>query len=99
MTNIVKFPTKTTEPQVEPAEDTLYFVTSLHDACNIAAYVYKDKVGVKMLMGEIARFYDQRISYDRIPLEVRTHCRNYIGYKSNPQRDADFDKAFEFIYG
>lgn len=90
---------KREESQIEPAEDTLYFVTSLHDACNIAAYVYKDKVGVKMLLDEISRFYSQGISYDRLPLELRTHCRLYIGYEDTPQRNADFDKAFEYIYG
>ena len=84
---------------IQAAADTIYFITTLHEAANIAAYVYKDKKGVDMILAEIARFYAAGISYDHLSLEFRAHCRLYLNEDANPRYLEDVTKAFEFIYG
>ena len=84
---------------IQAAADTIYFITTLPEAANIAAYVYKDKKGVEMILAEITRFYAAGISYDHLSLEFRTHCRLYLNEDANPRYMEDVTKAFEFIYG
>jgi hypothetical protein len=97
MTNIIAFKPKTVAPPVqeptEIAKDIGYFIGTIMNSAQIAAYLYKDQEASDMLMLHAHRLLREGISNDYLPLEVRQKCARYLA-----QTDEDVTKWIDFLY-
>ena len=96
MTNVIAFKPRNQQVEEAPvAPDRYYLITSLDSAAKIAAYVYKDREAVEMLLLEIGRFYATHTTLNKLPLELRTRCAKYL--IRDEQYEEDLDTYIEHL--
>jgi hypothetical protein len=97
MANVIEFKPRTVaqpaQKATEIAEDIGYYIGSIMDGAQIAAFIYKDQAAADMLMLQAHRFLREGISNDHLPFEVRHKCARYLA-----QTEEDITKWIDFLY-
>jgi hypothetical protein len=95
MSNIIPFKPRAPKPTYT-VDDPYFFISCLHTAANVAAYVYNDHQAVELLISEMRSMYLSGSATAELSEETRQVCARYLSHGEH--RREDVRRSIDFIY-